>query len=56
MANQEALEGVGILTIAVALLAAFIVQLSTPRADVLRALEAPRVAALHHVIDVPLSR
>lgn len=54
MLKLEALEGVGVLTIAVALLAAFVIQLSVPRAEVLRALEAPRVLAMHPAIDVPM--
>jgi hypothetical protein len=56
MARLEALEGYGVLALAVALMAAFLLRLAVPPPEVLRAAGAPAVAvalpeariSLHH--------
>ncbi|BDG03750.1 hypothetical protein [Anaeromyxobacter oryzae] len=54
MAKLEALEGVGVFVLAIALLAAFTLRMSVPPADVLRAQTAPRVVTVHPTIVIPV--
>lgn len=52
MAKLEALEGVGVLVLAIAMLAAFTLRMSVPAPEVLRAQTAPRIVMVHPTIDV----
>lgn len=56
MAKRETVEGVGILVLAVAMLAAFTLRMMTPNADIVRAASAPVVVAVHPAIEVPTAR
>ena len=53
MAKLEALEGYGVLVLAVALLAAFTLRMANPPADVLRAATAPRAITVLPEIAIP---
>jgi hypothetical protein len=52
MAKLEAFEGLGVLILAVAMLAAFTLRMSVPPADVLRAASAPRIVTVHPTVVV----
>jgi hypothetical protein len=52
MAKLEALEGISILALAVAMLAAFTLRMMVPNADILRAATAPALVSVHPGIVV----
>lgn len=56
METVEALEGVGVLILAIALLAAFTLRMAVPPPDVLRAASAPQVVMVHPTIVIDTSR
>ncbi len=53
MLKLVALEGYGVLALAVALLAAFLLRLANPPLDVVRAATAPRAVTVLPEISVP---
>jgi hypothetical protein len=53
MAKLEALEGIGVFVLAIAMLAAFTLRIMVPPPDVLRALNAPHVVTVHPTVFVP---
>lgn len=56
MSKLEALEGYGVMALAIALLAAFTLRMSNPPVDVLRAATAPRAITVLPEIAVPSGR
>ena len=56
MTRLVALEGYGVLTLAVALLAAFVLRLANPPLDVVRAATAPRAITVLPEISIPTVR
>jgi hypothetical protein len=56
MMRLVALEGYGVLTLAVALLAAFLLRLANPPLDVVRAATAPRAITVLPEISIPSAR
>ncbi len=56
MVKLEALEGYGVLVLAVAMLVAFTLRMSNPPADIVHAANAPRAITVLPEIAVPSAR